>query len=441
MSGVSHSVDRFGVVFDDESLVADAGLVAAGTLLGRLGVEAVVDRLVRLGGRPGGAHPGRKVLTLVTSILVGGTHIDHVNRLRAGATSRVLGFRVMAPSTLGTFLRSFTWGHVRQLDAAAGEVLARAWSGGAGPGDGPVVVDVDSTICPVVGKAKAGAAYGHSGELGYHPLLATRAETGEVIHARLRGGSSQRGNTHFVVEAVARARRAGATGALTVRADAGFWSRQLLGALDRLEVGWSITVRQTSKVKAAIGALGEADWTPIAYPAGGEAHVAETTLAATIDGEQRQLRLIVRRSRLTASAQAALWPDWRYHAFITNTATDTATADEFHRAHASIELAIRDLKTSTGLAHLPSGNFAANAAWLTCATLAHNLYRWINRHAPGRRRGQLTAAHTVRSQLLALPGRLVNHAGRTLLRPPAHWPWAATFHSALTNIRALPQLC
>ena len=382
MSGVSHSIDRFEVAFDDESLVADAGLLAAATLLGRLGVGEAVDASVTLGGRPGAAAPGRKVSALVLAMLVGATHIDHVNRLRAGATGAVLGFKVPAPSTMGTFLRAFTWGHVRQLDRAAGAVLGRAWAAGGGPGDDPMTIDVDSTICGVVGKKKAGAAYGHTAELGYHPLVAVRAETGEVLHSRLRGGSSQSGNVHFVAETVRRARRAGAEGALTVRADSGFWSYELLDRLDRLGVRWSITIPLYAHVKAAIAAIDEDDWTPIAYPSGGEAHVAETTLVAGKRGNHREMRLVVRRSHLTDGPQQALWPDWRYHAFVTNITHNTATADAYHRAHASVELAIRDLKNSTGLAHLPSGRFGANAAWLTCATLAHNLYRWINAHTP-----------------------------------------------------------
>ena len=226
-----------------------------------------------------------------------------------------------------------------------------------------------------------------------------------------------------------------------MRADSGFWSYELLDRLDALRVRWSITIPLYGHVKAAIAAIPEADWTPIAYPQSGEAHVAETTLAAGERGNRRRMRLVVRRSRLTDAAQAALWPNWRYHTFTTNTTQDTVTADAYHRQHASIELAIRDLKNTTGLAHLPSGNFAANAAWGTCAALAHNLYRWINAHTTRRRRGQLTAARTIRNQLLALPGRLVNHSGRTILRLPARWPWAPTFHTTLTNIRNLPQLC
>ncbi len=312
MSGVSHSPDRLEVVFDEESLVADAGLLAAGALLGRLGVGEAVEASVRLGGRPGGAAPGRKVLSLVAAMAVGGTHIDHADRLRAGATRRVLGFAVMAPSTLGTFLRSFTWGCVRQLDRATGEILGRAWAAGGGPGEAPMTIDVDSTVCGVSGKKKSGAAFGHTQQLGYHPLLATRAETGEVLACRLRGGSAQSGGAHFAVEAAARARRAGAAGELTVRADSGFFSYDLLDRLDAQEVRWSVTIPQYAHVKAAIAAIAEEDWAPIECPDGGEAEVAETTLVAGARGAQRRLRLVVRRTRLTDPTQQKLWPDWRH---------------------------------------------------------------------------------------------------------------------------------
>ena len=230
MSEVLQNIDRYEVVFDDGSLVADAGLLVAGTLMDRLGLEDLVDRTVRLGGREGGAHPGRKVCTLVAAMLVGGSHIDHVGRLRAGSTDRVLPHAVMAPSTVGTFLRSFTWGHVRQLEKVLTSALGRAWRAGAGPSNGAVTVDVDSTICAVSGKTKQGAAYGYTKELGYHPLLAFRADTGEVVGARLRAGSSQRGVVHFARETIRRVRRAGARGRVSVRADSGFWSYAMLAA-------------------------------------------------------------------------------------------------------------------------------------------------------------------------------------------------------------------
>ena len=434
MSRVSHEIDRLEPVFDDESLVADAGLLTAATLMDRLGLESVVDSMVRLGGRPGGARPGRKVLTLVASMLLGGSHIDHADRLRAGSTGRVLGFRPMAASTLGTFLRSCTWGHVRQMDKAAGEALRRAWTAGAGPAEGAVTIDVDSTICEVSGKTKAGAAYGYTNQLGYHPLVAVRADTGEIIAARLRGGASQRGGAHFVAEAVHRARNAGAEGEITVRADAGFWSYGLIERLGRLGVRWSITVPLRSHVRAAIEAIPETAWQSIDYPETGTAQAAETFL----DTPAGLLRLVVRRTRLVGP-QATIWPDWRYHAFATNLDLPAVEADRAHRRHAKVELAIRDLKES-GLAHLPSGDFNANAVWLACAVLAHNLVRWT-KHLGGIKPGELTVGATIRARLYRIPGRVVNHGGRLRLRLPARWPWARVYQNALANLRGLPQLC
>ena len=441
MNRIPKDVDRLGVVFDDESLVADAGLLVAGTLMSRLGLERLLDETVRLGDRVGGACPGRKVLSLVASMLVGGSHIDHADRLRAGSTDRVLPFRVMAPSTLGTFLRSFTWGHVRQMDKALGETLRRVWSVSGGPDRNPVTVDVDSTVCEVWGKTKHGAAYGYTGQLGYHPLVAVRSETAPIVHSRLRGGSSHRGNAHFVTETVNRVRRAGALGPVTIRADSGFWSYRLIADLDDLGAEWSITIPQYSQVKTAIAAIEETAWKPIDYTQGGEAQVAETAFCASKKGNRRRVRVVVRRTRLTDPTQAQLWPDWRHHAFATNTKQPAVQADAYHRAHARTELAIRDIKNHAGLSHCPSGNFFANAAWLSCATLAHNLYRWITHHIPEQKPGRLVNGNTVRTRLFCLPGRIVNHGRRPILRLPTRWPWANTYHTALAGIRNLPQLC
>jgi len=372
--------------------------------------------------------------------LAGGSHIDHADVLRAGATQAVLPFRVMAPSTLGTFLRSFTFGHVRQLDRVIAETIRRAWRLGAGPGSAAMTVDLDSTICQVHGKHKQGAAYGYTRVLGYHPLLATRAATGEVLHARLRKGSSQRGPKRFVEELIARVRRAGATGPLTVRADAGFWSYALIDTLNRLRVDWSITVRIVPSIRKAIEAIEESAWTPILYPDGGHAQVAETTYVTGRGRNTRRMRLVVRRTRLRDRAQLRLWPDWRHHAFVTSLGTPVVEVDQFHRDHATVELAIRDLKEGAGLEHCPSGNFSANAAWLGCAVLAHNITRWTVRLGDIHPDDRLTVARTVRTRVLALPGRLVNHSGRRVLRLPARWPWATTFTGALDQLRALPLL-
>jgi len=437
---VSHVIERAEVSFDDETLVADAGLIVPATLMLRLGLEALINSTLRLSGRVGGARPGRKVLTLVASILAGGSHIDHAARLRAGATQAVLPFRVMAASTLGTFLRSFTFGHVRQFDAVIAETIRRAWALGAGPGGGAMTIDLDSTICEVHGTAKHGAAYGYTRQLGYHPLLATRADSGEVLHARLRKGSSQRGHQRFVEELIARVRRAGATGPLTVRADTAFWSYALIDTLQRLQVNWSITVAINAQVRAAIEDIDESAWTPITYPDGGRAEVAETSIVTGRRGQRRTLHLVMRRTRLTDPIQARLWPEWRHHAFGTNLDLPVVEADQFHRDHATVELAIRDLKEGAGLEHCPSGRFFANAAWLACAVLAHNLIRWTARLGAVHPADQLTVTRTVRSRLLNIPGRLVNRSRRLILRLPARWPWATTFHIALRRLRSLPLL-
>lgn len=441
MSSSSRMIERVGVTFDEPTLVADAGLIVPATLMMRLGLEALVNQTVRLGGRVGGAAPGRKVATLVAAILAGASHIDHADRLRAGATERILPFRVMAPSTLGTFLRAFTFGHVRQLDKVIAEVIRRAWSFGAGPKDAAMTIDLDSTVVEVHGKAKHGAAYGYTKVLGYHPLLATWTATGEVLHARLRKGSSQRGTKRFVEELIARVRRCGGSGRLTVRADSGFFSWELVKILDRLEVAWSITVHQNPSVVAAITSIREEDWVDITYPDGGAAQVAETvyvTGGGRTKRPRRQVRLVVRRTRLTDPAQQALWPNWRHHTFVTNLDLPVVEADRFHREHATVELAIRDLKEGAGLEHCPSGRFFANAAWLACAVLAHDIMRWSARLGDMHPADQLTVARTVRTRIVSVPGRLVNRAGRLVLRLPARWPWASTFSVALDRLRALP---
>jgi len=305
---LSRDLDRMQVTFDEPSLVADAGLIVPATLMVRLGLESLVNKMVQLPGRVGGSHPGRKVLTLVCAILAGASLIDHADRLGAGATQKVLPFKVMAPSTLGTFLRSFTFGHVRQLDAVITEAIRRVWRLGVGPGQEAMTLDLDSTICEVHGDHKQGAAYGYTRLLGYHPILATRVDTGEVLHARLRKGSSQRGTKRFCEELVARVRRCGAQGELTLRADAGFFSYALLDVLNRLKVHYSMTMTITARVQRLIEAIDEEAWQPITYTDGGEAEVSETIYVAPRRGTARQVRLVVRRTRLTDPHQRACGP-------------------------------------------------------------------------------------------------------------------------------------
>ena len=250
----------------------------------------------------------------------------------------------------------------------------------------------------------------------------------------MRKGSSQRGDKRFVEELIARVRRAGATGPLTLRADSGFYSWELIDTLNRLDVAWSLTVNLNASIGTAITAIGEDQWVDIVYPDGGQGQVAETVYVTGgyhSRRPERRVRLVVRRTRLTDPAQAQLWPEWRHHAFITNIDTPAVEADQFHRDHATIELAIRDLKDGAGLTHCPSGRFFANAAWLACAVLAHNITRWTARLGAVHPDGQLTVTRTIRTRLFGLPGRLVNRSGRPALRLPARWPWAHQFLTAL----------
>ena len=437
MSRVSQTLDRIHATFDDDNLVANAGLLLPATLVERLGVESLINSTVRLDGCVGGAMPGRKVLTLMNTMLAGGSHIDHADMLRAGASKSVVSHRVMAPSTLGTFLRSFTFGHVRQLEAVNDIVRQRAWAAGTAPG--ALVVDVDSTICEVVGKLKQGAAFGYTHVLGYHPLLATIAGSGEILHGRLRKGSAntQRGTKRFVNELVARARRDDRTRELTVRFDSGFWSNDTMLNLSRLDVRFTMAIRTSvSAVQTAIAGIADDAWESIEYTKDGEAEVAECDYTSGKGAKRVTRRMIVRRTRFTGVAQQKLWPDWRHHAFLTDVAGDVVDVDRFHREHATVELAIKDLKAGAGLEHLPSGVFSANSAWFQIAILAHNMMRWTTRLG-GHDTDRLIVARTVRTRLLALPGRLVNHAGQQTLRLPSRWPWADTFTKILDTLRAL----
>jgi hypothetical protein len=361
-------LDCLRIAFDDQRAVADAGILLCAMLAARLGIEALVARFVRLGQRTGAANAGCKVMTLISAMLLGADSIDDCDILRSGRTGALLGHRVAAPSTLGTFLRAFTFGHVRQLDRVLAEALKRAWTAGAGPGVERLVVDVDSFIGEVHGYAKQGAGFGYTRRRGYHPLLATRADTGEVLHIRLRKGSagSPRGVLRFAEELIARVTRAGATGTKLLRADSAFWNKKLIARLEQAGWTYSISVRMQAWVPDAIAAIAETDWQPLPdYPEAGEAQIVETIVGGT--------RLVVRRTRLVG-AQAELWPDWRHFAFITNRTEPLEVVEAEHRQHAVVELAIRDLKDQA-LAHFPSGKFNANAAWTVIACLAHNLLR------------------------------------------------------------------
>ena len=425
----SHTPARLAVTFDDDRAVAGAGLALAATLSERLGTFALANEIIDLGGRSGHALPGRKVLTLVHAMVAGAECIDDCDVLRSGSTGKVLGHGVMAPSTLGTFLRAFTFGHVRQLDRLSEELLTRAWSFGAGPGDSSMTIDIDSTIQRVFGKQKQGSAYGYTKVLGQHPLIATRADTGEALHIRHRKGSanSGRGAQRFVRETIRRVRRSGATGPLTLRADSGFHSKHVIAACRDHEVRYSITVSQNKGVVRAIEAIPEETWVGIDYTVGGQAQVAECPY-----GDMH--RLVVRRTKLIGK-QAELFASWRYHAFITDREGTTVFLDADHRHHAVVELAIRDLKEGAGMAHCPSGDFNANAAWVVLATIAHNMIRWLA--SLGLEHSGPVVAKTIRRKYITVPGRLTRRSRRTQLHLPKAWPWATEWTECFDRLRNL----
>ena len=295
--------DRIRVVFDDHRLVANAGLLLPATLAQHLGLRELVGHHLDLGCAPGRANTGDKLLTLVASALAGGDFIDDADALRAGGTVGVLGCVVKAPSTLGTFLRSFRWGHVRQLDRVSRQLLARAWAAGAGPGDSPLTIDLDSTICETYGLDKEGARHhNYTGARGYHPLLAIAAGTGDVLMSRLREGraNTARGAAHFLRETVGRVRYGGASGQLTVRADSGLYAHALVAVCREMGVCFSITIRQHKGLRELIEAIPEQDWTPIPCWMDGAADVAETTYTPfQSEPGAAPVRLIVRRVKPT----------------------------------------------------------------------------------------------------------------------------------------------
>ena len=414
------------VAFDDENLIANAGLSLVSAFCQRIGLDRVIADKVRLDNRAGGANPAYKSLSLIHAMVAGASHIDHVDVLRAGATGSILPFHVAAPSTLGTYLRSFTFGHLRQLDSVIEAEIDRAWKLGLAPkGAEPLVIDVDSTITEVSGYHKQGAAYGYTHKLGYHPLVSVRSDTGEILGVRMRKGSAntQRGIKRHLAELMARLGRLGVTQRVILRFDSGYQAEATLVELERLGASFTMAIHANAKgAREIIAAIAEEAWTPIEYGPGGEAQVAEATY--------RGRRLIVRRTRLTG-AQAELFPHWRHFAFVTDLAGPATELDAFHRDRARVELSIRDLKENSGLAHVPSGKFFANGAWLAHAVLAHNLIRHVAYL------GEITPADTMvmgaglRTRLISMPGRLVNRSGRLVLRAPARWPWAKAFIRAL----------
>jgi DDE family transposase len=458
---LSHTRAATAAVFDDPNLVSASGLVPVLALADLAGLSRLAGEHLSVPGDKG-ANAGLKVASLVAGMVAGADSIEDMALLRHGGMGRVFA-RAYAPSTLGSFLRAFSFGHVRQLDAVALRFLtnlaAQAPQVVGGGTSGRVLVDVDDTIIEVHGYAKQGAGFGYSKVRGLNALLATVTTAGTapmVVAQRLRKGScgSPRGAKRLVADALKSVSKLhGRTHVKPLlRADSAFYGAPTVGAALRGGADVSVTVRMDPQVKKAIAAIGDDAWTPIEYTDAifdeasntwvSRAEVAEVPFTAFSSRkltEQVPGRLVVRRipdlnvEKNKRAGQGTLFDTWRFHAFFTTTdpaEVDTVTADQTHRGHAIIEQVHADLKGSA-LAHLPSGKFTANAAWLVLAVIAFNLTRTAAT-ITGPALARATTA-TIRRKLITIPARVATSARRVTLHLPTAWPWETAWTRLFTH--------
>jgi len=438
--------------FDDPNLVSCAGLIPVMTLAERAGLHDLARAHVRVPGSAG-SNADVKVGALVAGMVAGADTIDAMDLLRHGGMGRVFTAG-RAPSTLGTFLRAFTFGHVRQLDAVASRVLVNL--AGSAPlltGAGQVAyLDIDDTIKATYGYAKQGAGYGYSKVKGLNALLAiisTPLSAPLIAATRLRKGStySPKGASRLVADALATVKRAGATGLITVRADSAYYIHDVIAAARRGGARFSVTARMDPAVSRAITHIPDDAWVPIKYARAiydqeeqrwvSDAQVAETSFTAFTSHKKSEhigARLIVRRvkrlnPKTVPAGQGALFSTWRHHAVFTDSAESMLAAEATHRDHAIMEKVIAELKNGP-LAHLPSASFAANSAWTVLAAIAFNLTRAAGTLA-SRFHARATTA-TIRAQLIAVPARIARSARRLRLHLPERWPWEHPWQAMFT---------
>jgi hypothetical protein len=460
-----HSAARTRARFDDPNLVSHAGLVPAVRLATDVGLEGLVRGHVDVAAKVG-ANPDLKVGSLVAGMVAGADSIDKMDLLRHGAIPATFG-GICAPSTLGSFLRAFDHGNVRQLTAVHRKLLARlaARTPLLSGAETLAFVDVDSVQRRVYGATKQGAAFGHAkiasksllvrGLNALAATVSTPLAAPVVTTARLRGGNagSARGAASLVVEAINTARAAGATGTIVVRADSAFYSGAFIAACRRAGAHFSVTVRMDPKVRRAITTIDEHAWVPIKYPNAifddetgswiSDAEIAAVpyTAFASSRAHRTDGKLIVRRvkrlnPKATAQGQQQLFATYRYHAVFTDSPFQLVQAESDHRGHAVVEQVFADLIDGP-LAHLPSAQFNANAAWLQLAVTAHALTRALGtlastRHAAAR-------AATIRAELIAVAGRPARSGRDTITwHLPQHWPWHAAWHGAFDATHRAP---
>jgi hypothetical protein len=454
---VSHNFLPDSAVFDDDNLVSCAGLVPVMTLAEQTGLAELLAEKVHIAEtriKSGAANPAPKLATLIGGMCAGADSIDDVDLVRSGGMKTLFG-GVYAPSTIGTLLREFSFGHARQLESVLRHHLAALCDRvDLLPGaDERVFIDIDSLLRPVYGHAKQGASYGHTKiagkqvlRKGLSPLAATiSTDTAAPVIAgmRLRAGKSGsgKGAARMVAQGIATARAASVSGQILVRADSAYGTAAVVAACRRAGAQFSLVLTKNPAVAAAINAIAEDAWTPVRYPGAvrdpdtgawiSDAEVAEIPYTAFASTRQRvTARLIVRRVK-DARYPDALFPVWRYHPFFTDSTEPVTEADITHRRHAIIETIFADLIDGP-LAHMPSGSFGANSAWILCAAIAHNLLR-----AAATLSGQAHAAArgaTLRRKIVNIPARLARPQRRPILHLPSHWPWADTWLQLWRNI-------
>ena len=453
---VSHRFKTDSALFDDDHLVSCAGLVPVMALAEQTGLIELLGNKVHIAEpkiKSGSANPAPKLATVIAGMCAGADSIDDLDVVRSGGM-KTLFAAVYAPSTIGTLLREFTFGHARQLDSVLGEHLGALCERvdllvGATE---QVFIDIDSLLRPVYGHAKQGATYGHTKiagrqvlRKGLSPLVTTisTAESAPVIAGmRLRAGraGSGKGAGRMIAAAISVARSAGASGPILVRGDTSYGTRAVVGACVRHDAQFSLVMTRNTAVQRAIAGIAEHAWTPVAYPGAvrdpdtgaliSDAEVAEVSYTAFAGtSEAITARLVVRRVK-DANHLDALFPVWRHHPFLTNTDLPTAQADITHRRHAIIETVFADLIDGP-LAHIPSGHFGANSAWVLCAAIAHNLLRAAGVLAGGPH--AVARGATLRRKIVNIPARLARPQRKPILHLPTHWPWSKSWLALWRN--------
>lgn len=444
-------------VFDEDNLVSCAGLVPVMGLAQQAGLSELIQDKVAMSAtrvQSATANPAEKVTSIIAGMAAGADSIDDLGLIRSGGMRKLFG-GVYAPATLGQFLREFTFGHTGQLASVArAHLIGLAQHTNLLPGIADqAFIDIDSLLRPVFGKGKQGASFGHTKiaskqvlRKGLSPLATTISTTGTapvVAGIRLRAGkaASGRGAARMVREAIGTARDLGATGTILARGDSAFGSAAVVNTCIKEGVGFSVVLSKNPAVNRAIATIGQEGWTPVHYPGAvldpdtgtliSDAEVAEvpfTAFAATKNAVTA--RLIVRRVRDQTRGEE-LFPVWRYHPFFTNNDEPVTQADITHRKHAIIETVFADLIDGP-LAHMPSGRFAANAAWAICAAITHNLLRAAGTLASPKQ--AVARGATLRAQIVNLPARLARPQGRPVLHLPAHWPWNKQWENLWHNV-------